>query len=241
VKEGARRKSKKLAESRLYRLHKSRKSQNQADNFTEDELQQIGFFLPKLTFPNPRIPRFHGQNGVLCMAGRSEKKKKKGGGAPPGRIEGHADFRRAVKEGARRKSKKLAEPRFYRLHKNRKSQNQADNFTEDELQQIGLGYDRMVRFMEKDDPNLRHPYDWYKYGEFGPYSWRGVVVGDPIRGRFSDEGMTLSSEVRDREEWEKIEQFEMASDYGKRLNEMDQTKGFKHFWMFVRHPRWSIH
>ena len=37
--------------------------------------------------------------------------------------------------------------------------NYPDNFTEDELQQIGLGYDRMVRFMEKDDPNLRHPYD----------------------------------------------------------------------------------
>ncbi|KAE8124704.1 hypothetical protein FH972_019566 [Carpinus fangiana] len=198
-------------------------------------------FLPKLTFPNPRSPRFHGQNGVLCMAGRSEKKKKKkGGGAPPGRIEGDADFRRAVKEGARRKSRKLAESRFYRLHKNRKSQNQADNFTEDELQQIGLGYDRMVRFMEKDDPNLRHPFDWYKYGEFGPYSWRGVVVGDPIRGRFSDERVTLISEVRDQEEWEKIEQFEMASDYGKKLNEMDQTKGFKHFWVFVRHPRWRI-
>ncbi|KAE8023650.1 hypothetical protein FH972_009322 [Carpinus fangiana] len=99
------------------------------------------------------------------------------------------------KEGARRKSKKLADSRFYRLHKNHKSQNQADNFTEDELQQIGLGYDWMVRFMEKDDPNLRHPYDWYKYGEFGPYSWRGVVIGDPIRGRFSNEGVTLSSEI----------------------------------------------
>jgi hypothetical protein len=85
VKEGARRKSKKLAESRFYCLHKNRKSLNQADNFTEDELQQIGLFLPKLTFPNPRSPRFHGQNGVLCMAGRSEKKKK-GGRAPPGRI-----------------------------------------------------------------------------------------------------------------------------------------------------------
>jgi hypothetical protein len=56
----------------------------------------------------------------------------------------------------------------------------------------------MVRFMEKDDPNLRHPFDWYKYGEFGSYSWRGVVIGDPIRGRFSDERVTLISEVRNR-------------------------------------------
>jgi hypothetical protein len=58
-----------------------------------------------------------------------------------------------------------------------KSQNQADNFTNDELQQIGLGYDRMVCFMEKDDPNLRHPFDWYKYNEFRPYSWRGEGPG----------------------------------------------------------------
>jgi hypothetical protein len=132
------------------------------------------------------------------MAGRNEKKKN-GGGVPPGRIEGHADFRRIF--AARRKSKKLAESCFYCLHKNRKRQNQADNFTEDELQQIGLGYDRMLRFMERDNPNLRHPYDWYKYGEFGPYSWCGVVIGDPI----SDERVTLISEVRDQEEWEKIE------------------------------------
>jgi hypothetical protein len=32
--------------------------------------------------------------------------------------------------------------------------------------------------------------------------------------------------MRDREEWEKIEQFEMASDYWRRLNEMDRGKVF---------------
>ncbi|RVW43013.1 hypothetical protein CK203_090072 [Vitis vinifera] len=89
---------------------------------------------------------------------------------------------------------------------------------------IGLGYDRMVRFMEKDDPNLRHPYDWYKYGEFGPYSWRGIVLGDPIRGRMSDECVTLIGEVRDQEEWEKIEQHEMAIDFGEKLNSMDKSQ-----------------
>ncbi|XVF78836.1 hypothetical protein PTKIN_Ptkin14bG0169200 [Pterospermum kingtungense] len=99
-------------------------------------------------------------------------------------------MRRRAKQNARRKSKKLAESLFYRL-KNPGKGNHADNFTEEELEAIGLGYDRMVRFMEKDDPNLRHPYDWYKYGEFRPYSWRGVVVGDPIRGRFSDERVTM--------------------------------------------------
>lgn len=105
---------------------------------------------------------------------------------------------------------------------------------------IGLGYDRMVRFMEKDDPNLRHPYDWYKYGEYGPYSWRGVVVGEPIRGRFSDERVAMYSPVRDHEEWEKIEQHEMAVDFGKRLDKMDKTVGFRYFWVFVRHPKWRL-
>lgn len=94
--------------------------------------------------------------------------------------------------------------------------------------------------MEKDDPNLRHPYDWYKYGEYGPYSWRGVVVGEPIRGRFTDERVTIISEVKDHEEWEKIEQSEMASDFSEGLQRMDKSKGFRYFWVFVRHPRWRI-
>lgn len=175
------------------------------------------------------------QRDLRSYAGRS--KKKAGGGSSPGRIEGNAEFRREVKRNARRKSKKLAESLFYRL-KN-PNRNYADNFTEDELQEIGLGYDRMVRFMQKDDPNLRHPYDWYKYGEFGPYSWRGVVLGDPIRGRFSDERVAMISDVRDAEEWDKIEQFEMAQDFADRLRELDRSK-FRRFWVFVRHPRWRI-
>jgi hypothetical protein len=56
------------------------------------------------------------------MAGCIEEKKK-GGGALPGHIEGDADFRRAMKDEACRKSKKLPESRFYRLRRNPKSQN----------------------------------------------------------------------------------------------------------------------
>ncbi|XP_010277236.1 PREDICTED: uncharacterized protein LOC104611736 [Nelumbo nucifera] len=175
------------------------------------------------------------RRNARAFAGRS---KKKPGGPSTGRIEGNAELRREAKKNARRKSKRLAENLFYRL-KN-PNRNQADSFSEEELQMIGLGYDRMVRFMEKDDPNLRHPYDWYKYGEFGPYSWRGIVVGDPIRGRFSDECVSLIGEVRDHEEWEKIEQFEMATDFTRRLKSMDRTVGFRYFWVFVRHPKWRI-
>ncbi|XP_065861955.1 uncharacterized protein [Euphorbia lathyris] len=172
---------------------------------------------------------------VRSFAGRS---KKKPGGASPGRIEGNAEFRRQVKRNARIKSRKLAESLFYRL-KN-PNRNHADNFSEDELNMIGLGYDRMVRFMEKDDPNLKHPYDWYKYGEFGPYSWRGVVVGDPIAGKFTDERATMYGEVKDQEEWERIEQFEMAVDCQERLKKMDKSVGFRHYWVFVRHPKWRL-
>jgi len=55
------------------------------------------------------------------------------------------DFRRAVKDGAHRKSKKLAESCCYRLRRNPKSHNQVNNFTDDELQQIGLGHTALGR------------------------------------------------------------------------------------------------
>ncbi|KAI3802962.1 hypothetical protein L1987_31109 [Smallanthus sonchifolius] len=108
--------------------------------------------------------------------------RKKEGGTSTGRIEGNAELHREAKRNTRRKSKRLAENLFYRL-KNPHG-NYPNNFSEEELQMIRLGYDRMLQFMEKDDPNLKHPYDWYKYGEFGTYSWRRVVLGEPIRGRF---------------------------------------------------------
>ncbi|RDX94409.1 hypothetical protein CR513_23212, partial [Mucuna pruriens] len=174
---------------------------------------------------------------LRSYAGRS--KKSDGQGTSSGRIEGGAEFLRQLKRNARARSKKYAESLFYRLKNPRGGGNYADNFTEDELQQIGLGYDRMVRFMEKDDPNLRHPYDWYKYGQYGPYSWRGVVVGEPVRGRFTDENVTIISEVKDTEEWEQIEQAEMAEEFGEKVKQLDQSK-LRYFWVFVRHPRWRI-
>lgn len=91
----------------------------------------------------------------------------------------------------------------------------------------------MVRFMNKDDPNLKYPYNWYKCGDFGPYSWRGVVLGDPIRGRFSDECITLMGEVRNVEEWEKIEQFEMAREFQTRLDAMNQNVEFNYILLGV--------
>ncbi|KAF9603730.1 hypothetical protein IFM89_037576 [Coptis chinensis] len=179
-------------------------------------------FLPIQSFHKP--PTFplslNRRNPTLVSAGRSNKKP---GGPSTGRLEGGSEIRREAKKNAKRRSRRLAENLFYRLKNPNK--NQADNFTEDELQMIGLGYDRMVRFMEKDDPNLKHPYDWYKYGQFGPYSWRGVVIGDPIRGRFSDERVSMIGSVRDHEEWEEIEQFEMTKEFGNRLNTLDKEKG----------------
>ncbi|KAM1343669.1 hypothetical protein ACFX2F_007839 [Malus domestica] len=47
-------------------------------------------------------------------------------------------------------------------------------------------------------------------------------------------------EVKDQEEWEKIEQFEMSQDFGKRSEQLDRSKGMKYFWVFVRHPRWRF-
>lgn len=105
---------------------------------------------------------------------------------------------------------------------------------------VGLGYDRMVRFMEKDDPNLKHPHDWYKYGEYGPYSWRGIVVGDPVRAHIWEEGVTMIQEVNSHEEWEEIEKFDMATEFSERLTVLDKKIGFHHYWVFVRHPKWRV-
>lgn len=174
---------------------------------------------------------------LRSYAGRS--KKTGGSGSSSGRIEGNAEFRRRLKRNARIKSKKLAESLFYRLKNPKGRGNYPDNFSEDLLQQIGLGYDRMVRFMEKDDPNLRHPYDWYKYGQYGPYSWRGIVVGEPVSGGITDECVTIISEVKDHEEWEEIEKSEMAADFGKKVKQLDQTK-LRYFWVFIRHPKWRV-
>ncbi|KAL8167625.1 hypothetical protein V2J09_009124 [Rumex salicifolius] len=184
--------------------------------------------VPAFQPPNPSTGR---RAPPPPSAGRSKK-------TSGGRIEGAAELRREAKQNARRRSQKLAESFFYRLKSPHKDM--ADNFTEEELQMMGLGYDRMVRFMEKDDPNLKHPYDWYKYGEFGPYSWRGVVVGDPVRGRFTDERVSMYGEVRDHDEFDEIEKHEMAVEFGKRMNSMNKEAGFRYFWVFVRHPRWKV-
>ncbi|KAH6825006.1 hypothetical protein C2S53_000658 [Perilla frutescens var. hirtella] len=165
-----------------------------------------------------QYPKFSGKSGVA--------------------IDGGTEFLHEAKGNARQRSKKMAESLFYRLKNPHK--NYPDNFSEEELQMISLGYDRLVRFMEKDDPNLKHPYDWYKYGKFGPYSWRGVVLGDPILGDFFDERVTMISEVRDQEEWEKIEQHDMASEFQRRLDAMDKSKQVRYFWVFVRHPKWRV-
>ncbi|CAI0560314.1 unnamed protein product [Linum tenue] len=172
---------------------------------------------------------------VRAFAGRS---KKKPGGPSTGRIEGNAEVRRKIKQSARRKTWKIAESNFYKLKGSHN--NHPDNFTEDELNMMGLGYDRMVRFMDKDDPNLKHPYDWYKYGEFGPYSWRGVVIGEPIRGTITDECVTMYSETKSQEDWEHIEQHDMNVDFGQRLDELDKDVGLRRYWVFVRHPRWRL-
>ncbi|MBA0705074.1 hypothetical protein Golax_017289 [Gossypium laxum] len=191
---------------------------------------------PFLLFPSPKpclFPSFPRQNrpflcqyppilsvhhlDIRAFAGRS---KKKPGGQSSGRLEGNSEIRRVAGQNTRRKQKYRAKPLFNRLKYQGKSIH-ADNFAEEELEAIGLGYDRM-------------------YGEFGPYSWRGVVVGEPIRGWFLDERVTMIGEVKNHEEWEKIEQFEMASEFGKRLEMMDRNVGFRYFWVFVRHPKWRI-
>jgi hypothetical protein len=177
----------------------------------------------------------------VAHAGRSKKKKNPQGGGG-GRIEGSGDMRREAKAKARVRSRRMGENAFYRRKRRAAAaaaSGQADTFTDAELEMIGMGYDRAVRFMDgPDDPRLRHPHDWYKYGRYGPYHWRGIVVGPPIRGRFSDDRVSLMEEVHDHEEWDKIEQFDMCNQFSHRLNELGDGVGFQYYWVFVRHPKW---
>ncbi|KAL9403719.1 hypothetical protein Peur_000691 [Populus x canadensis] len=193
------------------------------------------FLCTTLSFPS-QTPQLWRQDASLrrdtrSFAGRSKKEP----GAPsPGRTGGY----RRPKRKARIRRVNIEESPYFRLKNSNK--NHPDNLTEDQLNQIGLGYDYMARFMDKDDPNLKHPYDWYRYGEYGPYSWRGVVVGEPVLGGITDECVTLYSQVKDDAEWDKIEQHEMAVDFGERLKQMNKEAGFRHFWVFVRHPKWRL-
>ncbi|KAG8492197.1 hypothetical protein CXB51_009895 [Gossypium anomalum] len=134
---------------------------------------------------------------IRAFAGR--RKKKPGGQS--------SEIRRVARQNTRRKQKKRAKSLFYWL-KNPGKSIHADNFTEEELEAIGLV--------------------------------RGVVVGEPIRGWFSDERVTMIGEVKNHEEWEKIEQFEMASEFGKRPEMVDRKVGFRYCWVFVRHTKWRI-
>ena len=179
----------------------------------------------------------------MVHAGRSKKKKNPqggSGGGGGGRIEGSGDVRREAKAKARIRSRRMGENAFYRRKRRAAAATgQADAFTDAELEMIGMGYDRAVRFMDgPDDPRLQHPHDWYKYGRYGPYHWRGIVVGPPIRGRFSDDRVSLMEEVHDHEEWDRVEQFDMCNQFTHRLNELGDAVGFRYYWVFVRHPKW---
>ncbi|KAM0917099.1 hypothetical protein ACQ4PT_009731 [Festuca glaucescens] len=187
--------------------------------------------FPSSPTPPPRPPPPEPPSNV-ARAGRSKKKP------AGGRIEGDGNVRREAKSRAKRRSRRLSENAFYR-RKRLAASGQADAFTDEELEMIGLGYDRSVRFMDgPDDPRLRHPHDWYRFGAYGPYSWRGIVVGPPIRGRFSDDRVSLMAEVANHDEWDRNHQFEMSNQFSNRLNELGAAISFRYYWIFVRHPRW---
>ncbi|KAF8703591.1 hypothetical protein HU200_032408 [Digitaria exilis] len=198
--------------------------------------------FPSSSTPPARPPGPPEPPSTVAHAGRSKKKKNPQGGGGGGRIEGSGDIRREAKAKARVRSRRMGENAFYRRKRRAAAAaaaGQADTFTDEELEMIGMGYDRAVRFMDgPDDPRLRHPHDWYKYGRYGPYHWRGIVVGPPIRGRFSDDRVSLMEEVHDHEEWDRIEQFDMCNQFSHRLNELADGVGFRYYWVFVRHPKW---
>lgn len=181
---------------------------------------------------------------VCAQAGRS---KKKAGQSSSGRLEGRAEERRAQQMIAERRRRikatkiqdkpKVKKPwKESELYRFLFGEDQKEEFTEEELQMIGLGYERTVRFKEPNDPSLRHPLDWYKYGPYSPHARKGVVVGKPVRGTMSDMRVTMFSTVKDAEEQERIDQHDAMVDYENNIRAFDESVGVKYFWVFARAP-----
>lgn len=197
---------------------------------------------------NPGECRFFWEHqkprNVCAQAGRS---KKKAGQSSSGRLEGRAEERRAQQMIAERRRRlkatriqgkpKVKKPwKESELYRFLYGEDQKEEFTEEELQMIGLGYERTVRFKEPDDPSLRHPLDWYKYGPYSPHARKGVVVGKPVRGTMSDMRVTMFSTVKDAEEQERIDQHDAVVDYENKIKVFDESIGVKYFWVFARAP-----
>eukprot|EP01018_Ginkgo_biloba_P011663 Gb_35628 [translate_table: standard] len=171
------------------------------------------------------------QRNVSVEAGRS---KKRAGQKSSGRLEGGAQQRRAQNMIAERRRMRKLLRKKPPTKLSTEEDLEEEEFTEEELQMVGLGYYRSVRFKDKDDPTLRHPHDWYKYGPNGPHAWKGIVVGKPVRGRMSDMRVTMFSTVRDEEEQERIDQNDVCVHYDRRIQSFDENIGIKYFWVFVR-------
>ncbi|KAH6756339.1 hypothetical protein C2S53_002638 [Perilla frutescens var. hirtella] len=115
-------------------------------------LPQILHSLSKPIKTSSQNPKFSGQNTSHHLDFRSFAGQNKG--KTGGIIDSDTNILCEAKRNAHRRSKKMVESLFYRLKNSHK--NYLDNFLEEKLQMIYLGYDRMVRFMEKDYPNLKH-------------------------------------------------------------------------------------
>ncbi|GLJ55657.1 hypothetical protein SUGI_1195340 [Cryptomeria japonica] len=191
--------------------------------------------------PSTEVER---RRNVLTEAGRS---KKRAGQSSSGRLEGRAKQRRAqemIAERRRRLRAMRAQEMGSKIVKKPWKQSQLygflygegeeEEFTEDELQMMGFGYERNVRFKDQNDPYIRNPLDWFKYGPYSPQASKGVVVGKPIRGRFYDNRVTMFTTVKDAEEQERIDQHDAVVDYDRKIESFDESVGVKYFWAFVR-------
>eukprot|EP01018_Ginkgo_biloba_P020689 Gb_09926 [translate_table: standard] len=112
--------------------------------------------------------------GVTEIRRTSGSCKKRVGQKSSGRLEGRAQQRQAQHMIAERRRMRKILRKKCPTKPSTEEDGEEEEFTEDELQMVGLGYYRSVRFKDKDDPTLRHPHDWYKYG---PHAWK-VPIGE---------------------------------------------------------------
>lgn len=84
------------------------------------------------------------------------------------------------------------------------------------------------------DPKIRHPPDYYKYGPYGPYSWRGQTVGKIVEGDWATNQVVYFSNVKDDAEAEDRERANVTVDYTEAVAAFDTKVGIQFFYAFVR-------
>eukprot|EP00252_Welwitschia_mirabilis_P020114 TRINITY_DN4853_c0_g1_i1.p1 TRINITY_DN4853_c0_g1~~TRINITY_DN4853_c0_g1_i1.p1 ORF type:complete len:523 (-),score=77.36 TRINITY_DN4853_c0_g1_i1:789-2357(-) len=206
---------------------------------------------PEATAASLKCERCRSNNrDVKAQAGRSKKKAGKQSSSPSGRIEGRGEERKAFRLMTKSR-KRLKVPVFGDETPTRKQSfekhpfytflyeegQQERELTEKEKWLLGLTYERVVRFASgPDDPDLRDPMDWYKYGPYSPHARKPLpALGKLVRGRPGSLCAQVFTTLESREEYEYIPIHDSIVEYDRALDDFEKENvSLRYFWTFAR-------